>query len=85
MFFFSFSRLLEEKRCELGEQISKLQKGLFKISDTQQKVTAMTLELEGAKKQVVDLEKESDQYLSIIAKQKMEADDQQRVNDMEMC
>ncbi|MEQ2203297.1 hypothetical protein XENOCAPTIV_028271 [Xenoophorus captivus] len=46
------SRLLTEKRRELGEQVSKLRNGLFKISDTREKVEAMTLDLEEAKKQV---------------------------------
>ncbi|MEQ2171619.1 hypothetical protein GOODEAATRI_012705 [Goodea atripinnis] len=65
---------------KLGEQVSKLRNGLFKISDTREKVEAMTLDLEEAKKQVVEFQKQCDQYLSSILKQKGEADEQQRVS-----
>ncbi|MEQ2220854.1 Dynein heavy chain 2, axonemal [Ilyodon furcidens] len=73
-----YKKLLTEKRRELGEQVSKLRNGLFKISDTWEKVEAMTLDLEEAKKQVVEFQKQCDQYLSSILKQKGEADEQQR-------
>ncbi|KAK5609612.1 Dynein heavy chain 2, axonemal [Crenichthys baileyi] len=73
-----YKKLLAEKRRELGEQVSKLRNGLFKISDTREKVEGMTLDLEEAKKQVVEFQKQCDQYLSVILKQKVEADEQQR-------
>lgn len=74
------SRLLAEKRCELGEQVSKLRNGLFKISDTREKVEAMSLELEEAKKQVLEFQKQCDEYLAVIVQQKREANKQKDVS-----
>lgn len=74
------SRLLGEKRSELGEQVSKLRNGLFKISDTREKVEAMSVELEEAKKQVAEFQIQCDEYLSVILQQKKEADKQQKVS-----
>lgn len=74
------SRLLAEKRSELGEQVSKLRNGLFKISDTREKVEAMSVELEEAKKQVAEFQIQCDEYLSVILQQKKEADKQQKVS-----
>lgn len=73
------SRLIAEKRSELGEQVTKLRNGLFKISDTREKVEAMSVELEEAKKQVAEFQKQCDEYLSVIVQQKIEADKQQKV------
>lgn len=73
-------RLLAEKRTELGEQVSKLQNGLLKISDTREKVEAMSVELGEARTHVSEFQKECDDYLSVIIQQKMEADKQQRVS-----
>ncbi|KAI3375810.1 hypothetical protein L3Q82_004092 [Scortum barcoo] len=70
-------RLLAEKRSELGEQVNKLRNGLFKISDTREKVEAMSVELEEAKKQVAEFQIQCDEYLSVIVQQKIEADKQQ--------
>lgn len=74
------SRLLAEKRSELGEQVTKLRNGLFKISDTREKVEAMSVELEEAKKQVAEFQVQCDEYLSVIVQQKIEADKQQKVS-----
>lgn len=74
------SRLLAEKRSELGEQVSKLRNGLLKISDTREKVEAMTVELEEAKVQVVEFQKQCDEFLAGIVQQKVEADKQQKVD-----
>ncbi|KAF3697610.1 Dynein heavy chain 2, axonemal Axonemal beta dynein heavy chain 2 Ciliary dynein heavy chain 2 [Channa argus] len=71
--------LLAEKRSELEEQVTKLHNGLFKISDTREKVEAMSVELEEAKKQVAEFQKQCDEYLSVIVQQKIEADKQQKV------
>uniref|UniRef100_A0A3P8VN13 Dynein axonemal heavy chain 2 n=1 Tax=Cynoglossus semilaevis TaxID=244447 RepID=A0A3P8VN13_CYNSE len=71
-------KLLAEKRSELGEQVCKLRNGLFKISDTREKVEAMSVELEEAKKQVAEFQKQCDEYLSVIVQQKNEADKQQK-------
>ncbi|XP_028992315.1 dynein axonemal heavy chain 2 isoform X2 [Betta splendens] len=74
-----YKKLLAEKRCELGEQVSKLRNGLLKISDTREKVKAMSVELEEAKEQVAVFQKQCDEYLSVIVQQKTEADKQQKV------
>ncbi|KAM7366101.1 hypothetical protein PAMP_015569 [Pampus punctatissimus] len=73
-----YKKLLTEKRSELGEQVSKLRNGLFKISDTREKVEAMSIELEEAKKQVAEFQKQCDEYLSVIVQQTLEADKQQK-------
>lgn len=66
--------------------MSKLRKGLFKISDTREKVEAMSVELEEAKKQVAEFQKQCDEYLSVILQQKTEADKQQKVSlAVEFC
>lgn len=72
-------RLLAEKSSELGDQVNKLCNGLFKISDTREKVEAMTVELEVAKKQVAEFQTQCEEYLSVILQQKREADRQQKV------
>ncbi|CAI5672498.1 unnamed protein product [Oreochromis niloticus] len=73
-----YKKLLAEKRGELGEQVSKLRNGLLKISETREKVEAMSIELEEAKKQVAEFQKQCDEYLSVIVQQKKEADSQQK-------
>lgn len=74
-----FVRLLAEKRSELGEQVSKLRNGLFKIDGTRSKVEAMTVELEDAKIKVAEFQKQCEEYLVVIVQQKREADEQQKV------
>ncbi|XP_035806180.2 dynein axonemal heavy chain 2 [Amphiprion ocellaris] len=74
-----YKKLLAEKRSELGEQVSKLRNGLFKISDTREKVEVMSVELEEAKKQVAEFQKQCDECLSVVVQQKIEADKQQRM------
>ena len=59
--------------------MSKLRNGLFKISDTREKVEVMSAELEEAKKQAGEVQKQCDQYMSVIVQQKGEADKQQTV------
>ncbi|XP_061138372.1 dynein axonemal heavy chain 2 [Syngnathus typhle] len=73
-----YKKLLGEKRCELGEQVNKLKNGLFKISDTGEKVAAMTVQLEESNRQVADYQKECDEYLTVIVQQTREADTQQK-------
>ncbi|XP_077357601.1 dynein axonemal heavy chain 2 isoform X2 [Festucalex cinctus] len=73
-----YKKLLGEKRHELGEQVNKLKNGLFKISDTGEKVAAMTVQLEESNKQVADYQKECDEYLTVIVQQTREADSQQK-------
>lgn len=64
---------------ELGEQVNKLCNGLLKISDTREKVEGMTVELEEAKKQVAEFQKQCEDYLTVILEQKREADRHQKV------
>lgn len=78
------SRLLAEKRSELGEQVSKLRNGLFKINDTREKVKAMSVELEEAKKQVAVFQIQCDEFLSIILEQTTEANKQKNVSITKM-
>lgn len=73
------SRLLAEKSLELGEQVNKLCNGLLKISDTREKVEGMTVELEEAKTQVAEFQKQCEEYLTVILEQKREADRHQKV------
>lgn len=47
-------RLLAEPGGGSGEQVSLLHNGLFKISDTREKVEAMSVELKDGKKYVLD-------------------------------
>ena len=75
----SSGRLLAEKRRELGEQVTKLRNGLYKIDDTREKVQAMSLELEEAKVKVADFQRQCEEYLVVIVQQKREADEQQKV------
>lgn len=68
-----------EKRAELGEQVTKLRNGLFKIDDTRSNVEAMSVELEEAKAKVADFQKQCEEYLVVIVQQKRETDEQQKV------
>lgn len=74
------SSLLTEKHTELGDQVTKLRNGLLKISDTREKVEAMSVELEKSKKQVAEFQKECDQYLTVILQQQQEGAEKQKVN-----
>ncbi|XP_075914114.1 dynein axonemal heavy chain 2-like [Petromyzon marinus] len=73
-----YKRLLTEKRRELGLQLSKLHSGLHKVGDTSRKVEAMRARLEEAKGQVADLQRQCEEYLVVIVRQKREADEQQK-------
>ncbi|KAL0970220.1 hypothetical protein UPYG_G00238880 [Umbra pygmaea] len=74
-----YKKLLAEKRSEVGQQVSKLRNGLFKIDDTRSKVEAMSVKLEESKKMVADFQKQCEEYLVNIMKQKREADEQQKI------
>uniref|UniRef100_A0A671XQT1 Dynein axonemal heavy chain 2 n=1 Tax=Sparus aurata TaxID=8175 RepID=A0A671XQT1_SPAAU len=73
-----YKKLLAEKCSDMEEQVSKLRNGLFKVSDTQEKVEAMSVELEEAKKQVAEFQSQCDKFLAVIIQQTHEADKQQR-------
>ena len=74
-----FTRLLYEKRKEIGDAANKLKNGLSKIDDTRTKVEAMSVELEEAKTKVAQFQKQCEEYLVVIVGQKREADEQQKV------
>ncbi|XP_041842513.1 dynein heavy chain 2, axonemal [Melanotaenia boesemani] len=74
-----YKKLLAEKRIELGEQVTKLRNGLLKISNTREKVEAMSVELEDSRKQVAEFQKQCDQFLTVILQQKREAGEQQKM------
>jgi dynein heavy chain len=68
--------LLEDKRKEIGDIITKLRNGLEKIDDTRTKVQAMTVELEETRVKVAQFQKECEEYLVVIVQQKQDADEQ---------
>lgn len=72
------SRLLDDKRKELGDAASKLKNGLDKLIDTRQKVEAMTIELEDTKIQLANFQKQCDEYLVVIVQQKRDAEEQEK-------
>lgn len=72
------SRLLYEKKKELGDSRDKLKNGLFKIDETREKVEAMSIELEDAKVKVALFQKQCEEYLVVLVQQKREADEQQK-------
>ena len=74
-----FFSLFYEKKSELSRERDKLRNGLSKIDDTREKVQKMSVELEDAKKQVVEFQKQCDEYLLVLVQQKQEADEQQKV------
>lgn len=62
----------------------KLHNGLLKISDTQEKVKVMSIEMEEAKKQVAELKTQCDKYNSNIVEETTEADCQEQVSTIHM-
>ncbi len=72
------SRLLDDKRKELGDAATKLKNGLDKLIDTRQKVEAMTVELEETRVQLANFQKQCDEYLVIIVQQKRDAEEQEK-------
>ncbi|KNC97489.1 uncharacterized protein SPPG_07404 [Spizellomyces punctatus DAOM BR117] len=71
-----YLELLKEKRKQIGEAAAKLRNGLSKLDDTRQNVEKISVELEEAKKQVAQYQKQCEDYLVIIVQQKREADEQ---------
>ncbi len=79
------SRLLYEKRNDLGSAADKLRSGLSKIDDTRDKVEIMSKELEIARNKVSAFQKQCEEYLVVIVQQKREADEQQKVQSCWIC
>ena len=73
--------LLDAKYKELGDSAEKLRNGLSKLIDTRQKVEVMTKELEEAKVKVAEYQKQCDDFLVNIIKQKRDAQEQEKVYD----
>lgn len=71
-----YRELLKEKKKEIGELAWKLKNGLSKLDDTRQYVEKISVELEVAKKQVAQFQKQCEDYLVVIVQQKREADEQ---------
>ncbi|KAJ3195453.1 Dynein heavy chain 2, axonemal [Irineochytrium annulatum] len=71
-----YRELLGEKRKSIGEAAVKLKNGLSKLDDTRENVEKISVELEVAKKQVAQYQKQCEDYLVIIVQQKREADEQ---------
>ncbi|KAI8923518.1 dynein heavy chain and region D6 of dynein motor-domain-containing protein [Entophlyctis helioformis] len=71
-----YRELLREKRKEIGDAAFKLKNGLSKLDDTRQNVEQISVELEVAKKQVAQYQKQCEDYLVVIVQQKREADEQ---------
>ncbi|KAI8853504.1 dynein heavy chain, N-terminal region 2-domain-containing protein [Chytridium lagenaria] len=71
-----YRELLRDKRKEIGEAAAKLKNGLSKLDDTRENVEKISVELEVAKKQVAQYQKQCEDYLVIIVQQKREADEQ---------
>ncbi|KAJ1520022.1 hypothetical protein ONE63_004252 [Megalurothrips usitatus] len=70
--------MLQKKRKELSDASNKLRNGLSKIDETREKVQVMSVELEDAQTQVIEFQKECEDYLLKIATQQREADIQQK-------
>lgn len=71
-----YRELLKEKRTEMGNSANKLRNGLSKLDDTRESVEKISVELEVAKKQVAQYQKQCEDYLVVIVQQKREADEQ---------
>jgi dynein heavy chain len=68
--------LLNEKRQSIGNAATKLRNGLSKLDDTKLSVEKISIELEASKKQVVQFQKQCEDYLVVIVQQKREGDEQ---------
>ncbi|XP_060528447.1 dynein axonemal heavy chain 2 isoform X3 [Cylas formicarius] len=73
-----YKRMLASKREEVSSQANKLRNGLWKIDDTKEKVTTMSVELAEAQKKVAEFQQQCDEYLIIIVAQRKEADEHQK-------
>jgi dynein heavy chain len=73
-----YRELVKEKRQEIGNSANKLRNGLSKLDDTRASVEKISIELEVSKKQVIQYQKQCEDYLVIIVQQKREADEQQK-------
>ncbi|KAI9224867.1 dynein heavy chain and region D6 of dynein motor-domain-containing protein [Blastocladiella britannica] len=72
----NFCELYKAKKKSIGDLASKLSNGLRKLDDTRENVEKISVELEVARKQVAQFQKQCEDYLVIIVQQKREADEQ---------
>ncbi|KAI9188053.1 hypothetical protein H9P43_002444 [Blastocladiella emersonii ATCC 22665] len=72
----NFCELYKAKKKSIGDLANKLSNGLRKLDDTRENVQKISIELEGARKQVAQFQKQCEDYLVIIVQQKREADEQ---------
>ncbi|ORZ33974.1 dynein heavy chain and region D6 of dynein motor-domain-containing protein [Catenaria anguillulae PL171] len=72
----NFCELYKSKKKALGDLANKLSNGLRKLDDTRENVQKISVELEAARKQVSQFQKQCEDYLVIIVQQKREADEQ---------
>lgn len=71
-------RLLDDKRKEFGDAVTKLKNGLDKLIDTRKKVEAMTIELQDTRIKLTSFQKQCDEYLVVIVQQKRDAEEQEK-------
>jgi dynein heavy chain len=72
----NYCDLYKTKRKSIGDLANKLSSGLRKLDDTKENVQKISIELETARKQVAQFQKQCEDYLVIIVQQKREADEQ---------
>ncbi|KAJ3375748.1 Dynein heavy chain 2, axonemal [Allomyces arbusculus] len=72
----NYGELYKTKKKAIGDLANKLSNGLRKLDDTKENVQKISVELEGARKQVAQFQKQCEDYLVIIVQQKREADEQ---------
>eukprot|EP00033_Pygsuia_biforma_P005625 GCRY01006214.1.p1 GENE.GCRY01006214.1~~GCRY01006214.1.p1 ORF type:complete len:1920 (-),score=585.98 GCRY01006214.1:315-5459(-) len=72
----TYTKLIANKRFEIGNAAMKLQNGLSKLDDTRQTVEKMSVELEETKVQLSKLQKQCEEFLVVIVQQRREADEQ---------
>ena len=70
--------LLSEKRTVLGDSISKFRNGIEKLDDSRQQVEVMSEELEVKKVEVAKAQKDCEEMLVVIVKDRKVVDEQQK-------
>ena len=74
-----YERILENKRKEIGDQITKLRNGLDKLDDARKQVEEMTLESENKRAEVSKEQKEAEDLMVQMSQQQNEADEKLKV------
>ncbi|KAJ3335866.1 Dynein heavy chain 2, axonemal [Gonapodya sp. JEL0774] len=71
-----YGQLLKQQKSDLGQSCLRLRNGLEKLDETQVNVKSMSADLEVARKQVAQYQKQCEDYLVVIVQQKRDADEQ---------